>query len=340
MVFGSWVKEEGKDNTKEEIILVEETKKAPVSPFIAPTTTVTETVVTTQQTTPINEEPYGSPGRFDDLNREAKDITGTNECFDGLKADISKGLSERFQITHAIGLGSSAEPASYNFIGAFVGGYDAASGKPPALIMNGRVDTEGQLAGRVNYLLADKLTARLGGQVGNQPHSSQASLDLEYEGSNFHAAAKWVNPSTFGINYHQYITRRLSLGCDLFCKGDQGFSMNSYGFRYETGNSVTAGVFNGMQQAISYVQKVTKKVGLATELSFQPGQSGNIESLWTFGVEYRLRMSTFRAHIDSQGRVASLLEEAINPGAKFLLSADLDHKKAQYKFGMGMSVSF
>ena len=40
----------------------------------------------------------------------------------------------------------------------------------------------------------------------------------------------------------------------------------------------------------------------------------------------------------ADGKVAGYLEERINVGVNFVLSAELDHAKKDYKFGFGMLV--
>ncbi|KAG0450785.1 hypothetical protein HPP92_026586 [Vanilla planifolia] len=45
-----------------------------------------------------------------------------------------------------------------------------------------------------------------------------------------------------------------------------------------------------------------------------------------------------RGKIDSNGVVSSFLEERLNMGVNFILSAEVDHRKKDYKFGFGMTV--
>ena len=53
----------------------------------------------------------------------------------------------------------------------------------------------------------------------------------------------------------------------------------------------------------------------------------------SFGYDYMLR-----GKIDTDGKVGAYLEERINVGVNFILSAELDHVKKDYKFGFGMTV--
>lgn len=51
-----------------------------------------------------------------------------------------------------------------------------------------------------------------------------------------------------------------------------------------------------------------------------------------------LRQCRLRGRIDTEGKIAAFLEERINVGVNFLLSAELDHVKKDYKFGLGLTV--
>ena len=56
------------------------------------------------------------------------------------------------------------------------------------------------------------------------------------------------------------------------------------------------------------------------------------------GYDYFLRSCRLRGRIDSNGSVGAYLEERLNLGVNFLLSAEVDHGKADYKFGFGMTI--
>ena len=49
-------------------------------------------------------------------------------------------------------------------------------------------------------------------------------------------------------------------------------------------------------------------------------------------------VSRLRGRVDTEGRVAAFLEERVNVGVNFVLSAEVDHAKKDYKFGLGMTV--
>jgi mitochondrial import receptor subunit TOM40 len=62
------------------------------------------------------------------------------------------------------------------------------------------------------------------------------------------------------------------------------------------------------------------------------------EASASFGYDYTFRQCRLRGKIDSNGVVAAYLEERLNVGVNFLLSAEVDHFKKDYKFGFGMTV--
>ncbi len=58
----------------------------------------------------------------------------------------------------------------------------------------------------------------------------------------------------------------------------------------------------------------------------------------SFGYDYMLRQCRLRGKVDTDGKVGAYLEERVNVGVNFILSAELDHVKKDYKFGFGMTV--
>ncbi|KAI5382614.1 hypothetical protein KIW84_070161, partial [Lathyrus oleraceus] len=88
---------------------------------------------------------------------------------------------------------------------------------------------------------------------------------------------------------------------------------------------------------LSYVQKVSDKVSLATDLMCN-FNSMSRDVTASFGYDYILRQCRLRGKVDSNGVCAAFLEERLNMGLNFILSAELDHKKKDYKFGFGLTV--
>jgi len=118
----------------------------------------------------------------------------------------------------------------------------------------------------------------------------------------------------------------------------QGMSLLTFGGRYDTETHTVAAIFTTGHLTTSYTQKVTKEINLSTEFmaSFQ---GGHVETLWSGGFEYSLRSSHLKAHLDSNLKVYAVLEEMLNQFTRIAVAAELDHKKKNYRFGLGVSMT-
>ena len=80
---------------------------------------------------------------------------------------------------------------------------------------------------------------------------------------------------------------------------------------------------------------MSDKVSLAADLLWNWNAR---EAGAAFGYDYTLRQARLRGRIDTEGRVAAFLEERVNVGVNFVLSAEVDHVAKNYKWGVGMTV--
>ena len=87
--------------------------------------------------------------------------------------------------------------------------------------------------------------------------------------------------------------------------------------------------------SLSYLQRVNEKVSLASEFMYNLNAR---EANASFGYDYVLRQCRLRGRVDTDGKIAALLEERVNVGVTFLLSAEVDYPKKDYKFGFGLTV--
>nr|KJB31897.1 hypothetical protein B456_005G213300 [Gossypium raimondii] len=131
-------------------------------------------------------------------------------------------------------------------------------------------------------------------------------------------------------------TAHYEFGGEVFWAGQHRKSGIGYAARYETDKMVATGqVANTGIVALSYVQKVSDKVSLATDLMYNYMSRDVTASV---GYDYILRQCRLRGKIDSNGCTTSYLEERLNMGLNFILSAEIDHRKKDYKFGFGLTV--
>jgi len=62
------------------------------------------------------------PGPFESLHREVRHVSLSQQIFEGGKADLAKGMSGNFQVSHAFTMGTAAQPATYHFGAIYVAG--------------------------------------------------------------------------------------------------------------------------------------------------------------------------------------------------------------------------
>jgi len=68
------------------------------------------------------------------------------------------------------------------------------------------------------------------------------------------------------------------------------------------------------------------------------GGSMRKEGVTTLGAKYDFRMSTFRAQVDTQGKLSCLLEKRVAPAVTLTFAGDVDHFKNQAKLGISVSI--
>uniref|UniRef100_A0ACD5YPD0 Uncharacterized protein n=1 Tax=Avena sativa TaxID=4498 RepID=A0ACD5YPD0_AVESA len=245
------------------------------------------------------------PLAYEEIQREAL-MSLKPELFEGLRFDFTKMLSSKFALSHSLLMGSMEVPSqSADVIKVPTAQYEFGA----------------------NFL-DPKLTS--------EPHYSQGMFNFDYKGTDYRAQFQIGNNAFYGANYIQSVTPNLSMGTEIFWLGQQRKSGIGFNSRYNTDKMVgTLQIASTGIVALSYVQKVSEKVSLATDFMYNH-MSRDVTS--SVGYDYMLRQCRLRGKIDSNGVVAAYLEERLNMGVNFLLSAEIDHSKKNYKFGFGMTV--
>ncbi|KIL69759.1 hypothetical protein M378DRAFT_175876 [Amanita muscaria Koide BX008] len=282
------------------------------------------------------------PGNVENLQKEVKTTHLSNYMFDGARADLTKSLSMNplFQVTHSFALGSQTLPASYNFAAIFAN---------PKLFLQGGVDHDGNVNARLNHGWTPTNVTKAQGQFSSQAGHNMIQLEHDYQGRDYSLNLKAVNPwpaDLTGIyigGYLQSVTKNLALGFETLYQRpspEMSETSTSYVAKY-TGNDknwiATAHLQPaGMLQA-SYWQKLSEKVDVAADLQVILAPTRR-DALATLGAKYDLRLSTFRAQVDSTGKVSALLEQRFTPAFAFLVSGEIDHFKNAAKVGVGVMI--
>ncbi|EQL32285.1 mitochondrial import receptor subunit TOM40 [Blastomyces dermatitidis ATCC 26199] len=293
-----------------------------------------------------------NPGTVENVSREVqKDVLLSNFMFTGLRADLTKvfGMSPLFRVSHAFTMGSQQGTLPpYAFSSMF---------GSPKVLLQGNLGSDGALAAVANYRWNSAWVTKTNTQI--MPGSAQGliQIDNDYTGADFSASLKAFNPSfleggitgIFVGSYLQSVTPSLALGLEAMWQR-QGLSVPpetalSYCAKYKGDDWIASaqlqaqGVINA-----SYWKKLSDKVeaGVDMNLQFAPSPSGLMgdirkEGTTTVGAKYEFRASTFRAQIDSAGKLSCLLEKRVAMPISLTFAGEIDQVKQQAKIGLAVS---
>lgn len=305
-----------------------------------------------------------NPGTFETLHKEVRGVSPSTILFDGAKADIAKGLSPNFQVSHSFNLGSIAAPQSYSFGSIFVAG---------SHLMHALVDCAGTVQGKYMWsstsLVSDSKTESnekgnqanekvLPGSIKTQiqthlsptPGHSMLQLEADYTGSDYSFNTKAINadPSDGGSGIYtasllQALSQNISAGFELIAQKPSRLEPIETGFSFATRYFVPekCAFALTLQQLValhaSYFHRVSPQVELGTELqALFVGPRRDISA--TVAAKFDYRQACVKTQADTMGRISMVYEERIFPGFSLLLSGELDHIRAASRFGFGINL--
>lgn len=167
-------------------------------------------------------------------------------------------------------------------------------------------------------------------------------MEHDYQGQDFSVNVKALNPSPVDMSglfigsYLQSITPNLAVGTEMLVS--RGGPMEiptapTYLAKYTSTDKswiATAQLQSmGLLQA-TYWQRLNEKVEAAADLQIVTA-NGKREGTATLGAKYDLRMSTFRAQLDSTGKVSAMLEQRFAPTFAFMVAGEIDHFKVRMR---------
>jgi mitochondrial import receptor subunit TOM40 len=213
--------------------------------------------------------------------------------------------------------------------------------------MQGNLGSDGSLTAAGNYRWNQALVSKTNTQImpGGQ---GLLQLDNDYTGDDFSASLKAFNPSILeggltGIfvgSYLQSITPSLALGFEAIWQrqgmGSRPETALSYYGKYKGNEWIASaqvlaqGVFGA-----SYWRKLSERVeaGVDMNLQFSPNAAAAMmggpsrEGTTSIGAKYDFRTSSFRAQVDSAGKVSCLLEKRIAMPVALTFAGEIDHPK-------------
>ncbi|BBG93515.1 translocase of the outer mitochondrial membrane 40 [Prunus dulcis] len=282
-----------------------------------PPTTAADTTQKPKEDEKVDYFNLPCPIPYEEIHREAL-MSLKPELFEGCASILPKDSTrDSHSRVHGTYGGSSQSPetikiptAHYEFGANFI---------DPKLMLFGRIMTDGGLS-KSKVRFSENLTLKANSQLTNEPHMSHGMVNFDYKGKDYRSQFQLGNGALFGANYIQSVTPHLSLGGEVFWAGQHRKSGIGYAARYNTDKMVATGqVASTGMVALSYVQKVSEKVSLASDFMYNY-MSRDVTA--SFGYDYILRQCRLRGKIDSNGTVAAFLEERLNMGLNFVLSAE------------------
>ena len=244
-----------------------------------------------------------------------------------------------FSLSHSLQMGSAEMPTAnpQQIVKVPVSSYEFGANLIGAKgMMIGRMLTDGRMSGRVKYDVNDSVSFKVQAQLAEEKQYSQTMFDCDVKGLDWNAQLKVGNNQFVGVNYFQSVTNNLALGGEAFYLGSQRKSGVGFALRHqgEPGIATCQVATTGLLSATCH-HKVSDKVYLASEMMWNWNAR---EATAAFGYDYILRQCRLRGRIDSSGVITAFLEERLNVGVNFVLSAELDHYRKDYRFGFGMTV--
>ena len=167
-------------------------------------------------------------------------------------------------------------------------------------------------------------------------------LEHDYQGRDYSVNGRVINPSPTDLtgiymgSYLQSLTKNLALGAEALYQRPPNMPDDlsmSYMFKYTSTPRdwiATAQVQASGLLMASYWQRLSEKVEVASELQIVAARNAQRRhAVATLGAKYDLRMSTFRAQLDSTGKVSAVLEQRFAPTFSFLFAGEIDHFKVR-----------
>ncbi|OJJ43726.1 hypothetical protein ASPZODRAFT_154245 [Penicilliopsis zonata CBS 506.65] len=294
-----------------------------------------------------------NPGTVDNIAREVqKDVLLSNFMFTGLRADLTKvfGMSPLFRVSHAFSMGSAGNLPPYAF---------SAMYGTPKVFMQGNLGSDGALAAVGNYRWNSSLVTKTNTQIMAGASQGLLQIDNDYTGSDFSASLKAFNPSfleggltgIFVGSYLQSVTPSLALGFEAIWQR-QGLTTRpetalSYCAKYRGEDWIASAQLQAQGiLATSYWKKISERVeaGVDMNLQFAPNAAAAMmggpsrDGTTSIGAKYDFRASTFRAQVDSAGKVSCLLEKRIAMPISLTFAGEIDQAKQTAKLGLAVSL--
>ncbi|WFD30681.1 translocase of outer mitochondrial membrane [Malassezia sp. CBS 17886] len=280
-------------------------------------------------------------GTVEKLQNEVKAVQTGNYLFEGARADLTKALSMSpiFQVSHAFSLGAQGKN-TYNF-GAVYGDENR--------FYQAGLDDAGNVTMRLNRRWTPAAMSKVQAQLAPKGGQSFVQLEQDYQGADFCANVKGLNPSPgdgtgiFVANYLQTLTPTFALGAEaIYQRPSAEIEEASIGYMAKWVSAQRHWIATAQWQPqgvgqFTYWHKLSEHVDVAGDLQMiMLAQRRDAQA--SLAARYAFRMASLRAQIDSVGKLSSVYEARISPAFAFTFSGEIDQLQGASKFGIGISI--
>ncbi|XP_010477622.1 PREDICTED: mitochondrial import receptor subunit TOM40-1-like isoform X1 [Camelina sativa] len=206
-----------------------------------------------------------------------------------------------------------------------VGGYYFTTN----LVMLGKASSDGSVAAKLRASISDHFLVKANAVLRFDPCVLTGLVTFDHMGLRHRAQLQLGSKGVLGATYVHRCTPSLSLGTEFVCSNLAHDPAVGFALRFEDDKTVaTAKGSSTGSLLITYLHKVSKKVFLATDFVYNIFSKDVKASV---GCDYMFDQCRVIGRIDSDGVACASLEEGVNSGLKFLVSASWDQSRGLWK---------
>ena len=207
----------------------------------------------------------------------------------------------------------------------------------------------GNMTATLMHTIGCRYRIKLATQIANKQYKALSST-LEYRSNDSTTSLTLANPNileqqgTLVFHFLQAITSRISLGAEMAClrgskiPGHQETIM-SFAFRYSTGPKTLSATLGQAGFHVCYHMKASHQLQLGVELETNM-RTHESEGAFVYQVDLPYSNLIFRGLVNSERTVSAVIEKRLQPLAdsSLIISGLYNHKKEQFRVGVGLSV--
>lgn len=292
----------------------------------------------------IDRKP-GNPSSFEDLHAKTKELYPQN--FEGAYLLLKKTLSKHFNVTYRMTL-SSVTPYGLKFGVNYVGTKRVGfSEKYPVIL--GEITPSGNLSASFVHTLGCRYRFKFATQIVDKRYKAFSS-GLEYRSDDCTIAMTLANPDlarlhgTLVLHYLQAITPRITLGTEIaylrgsLIPGGQQTVMCA-AFRHSTGPTTLSATLGEAGIHVCYHRKASEQLQLGVEIETNTRIHESIGTI-VYRVDIPYADFVCRGFVNSETSLGAVFEKKLYPipEASLIISGFLNHKKQQFRVGIGLNV--